>query len=408
MEFIYQAIDQNGNSVKGVVAAESKEVAEDILFRRGLFPEKIIPKGIQTQDSFSFSKLKSRLFKVSAPELILFTKQFRTLFKAGISVVNILEILENQVENVRLKNAIRKMQEDIKSGETLYKAFSAHPDIFSKLYCAMIRAGETSGALVEVMNRLCYLLDHEHKVKQDVKSALQYPIIVTVALTGAFFFLLTFVIPKFVAIFKSAKIELPLPTKVALLLYHFITTYWYLCIFGVIGVIVGLAMYFKTEQGKVVKDTILLKLPIVGPVFQKVAMSRFASIFAILQQSGISVLNTLDILSDTIGNAAISKEFSMLKDKLREGMGIAGPLASTKYFTPMVISMVAVGEESGNLDEMLTEISRHYDEEVEYAVSKMSANLGPILIVGLAAVVGFFALAVFLPMWDLTKLASRG
>ncbi|GAB6886818.1 type II secretion system F family protein [Desulfothermus okinawensis JCM 13304] len=404
MEFVYQAINDKGEVVRGIVSADSIEKAEAILFDRGLYPEEI-RKQINTRGSSYLDQLRARVSKVKAPELIIFTKQFRTLFRAGISVVEILSILEKQVDNLKLKNVIKNMQEDIKEGKTLYQAFSNHPAIFSNLYCAMIRAGETTGALVEVMDRLCYLLDHEYKIKQDIKSALQYPIIVSVALTGAFFFLLTFVIPKFVMIFKSAKITLPLPTKIAVNLYHFLINYWYLCILGVLALVFGLAFYFKTENGRLVRDTILLKMPILGPVFQKAAMSRFSSIFAILQASGVGVLNALDILSSTIGNAAISREFSNLKEKLREGMGISGPLSTARFFTPMVISMVAVGEETGNLDEMLSEISKHYDEEVEYAVAKMSANLGPILIVGLAAVVGFFALAIFLPMWDLTKLA---
>ncbi len=404
MEFVYRAINEKGEVVKGIITAESLDKAEEILFERGLFPEEVKKQIHDTGYSY-LDQLRAKFSSVKSPELIMFTKQFRTMFRAGISVVEILSILEKQVENLKLKNVIKKMQEDIKEGKTLYQAFSSHPDIFSNLYCAMIRAGETSGALVEVMDRICYLLEHEYKIKQDIKSALQYPIIVSVALTGAFFFLLTFVIPKFVRIFKSAKISLPLPTKIAIALYHFLIGYWYLCVLGVLILVFGLGFYFRTENGKLVRDTFLLKMPILGPVFQKAAMSRFSSIFAILQASGISVLNALDILSSTIGNAAISKEFSNLKEKLREGMGISGPLRSAKFFTPMVISMVAVGEETGNLDEMLSEISKHYDEEVEYAVAKMSANLGPILIVGLAAVVGFFALAVFLPMWDLTKLA---
>jgi type IV pilus assembly protein PilC len=187
-------------------------------------------------------------------------------------------------------------------------------------------------------------------------------------------------------------------------LYAFISTYWYLCIGGALATIFGLRYYFKTPTGRLLRDRVLLRVPILGPVFAKSAMSRFASIFAILQSSGVSVLDSLDILSLTIGNAAISREFDRIKELLKEGRGISGPLSQAKFFTPMVINMVAIGEESGNLEEMLQEVANHYDDEVGYAVSQMATNLGPILMVGLAAVVGFFALAIFLPMWDLTQM----
>jgi type IV pilus assembly protein PilC len=348
--------------------------------------------------------LQTRLTKIKPQELILFTKQFRTMFKAGVSIMEIFKTMEVQTENRRLKQIVAEIGEDVQSGISLADAFGKHPRVFSPLYCNMIKAGEASGALPEVLNRLIYLLSHEHKVKSDIKSALQYPTIVLIALGIAFFVLLTFVIPKFVGIFKSAGIDLPLPTLICMYLYAFISTYWYVCIAGVVGLIVGLRYFLRTDSGRLLRDRTLLRMPILGPVFSKSAMSRFASIFAILQASGVSVLDSLDILSLTIGNSAISKEFDKIKVLLHEGRGISGPLSQARYFTPMVVHMVAIGEESGNLDEMLQEVSNHYDDEVAYAVSQMSTNLGPILIVGLAAVVGFFALAIFLPMWDLTKM----
>jgi type IV pilus assembly protein PilC len=200
---------------------------------------------------------------------------------------------------------------------------------------------------------------------------------------------------------------LPLPTQIAVLLHAFLVNYWYLIIGFAVIIIFALATYFKTPQGKFVRDSVFLEIPIIGPVFKKAALSRFASIFAILQTSGVPVMQALSILSETIGNEAIARAFENLRERIEEGAGISAPLKSSKYFTPMVVDMIAIGEESGNLDEMLREISKHYDDEVEYAVKGMSDAIGPILIVGLAAVVGFFALAIFMPMWDLTKLASR-
>jgi type IV pilus assembly protein PilC len=298
------------------------------------------------------------------------------------------------------------MMRDIREGSDLYDAFNRHSQVFSALYCSMIRAGEASGSLPVVLERLIYIIEHEHKIKSDIKAALRYPMIVTIALGAAFLVLLTFVVPKFVTIFTQAGLDLPLPTRLCLILYQLLADYWPVIIGGVTAVIVSLMLYVKTPPGRYTRDRLVMHIPLLGPLFVKAAMSRFAAIFSILQHSGVSVIQAMDILSGTIGNAAISREFNRIKDKLEEGRGIAEPLRSARYFTPMVISMVAIGEDTGNLDELLKEVSDHYDTEVEYAVKQLSDAIAPILTVGLAAVVGFFALAIFLPMWDLTKMVK--
>jgi type IV pilus assembly protein PilC len=404
MMYSYQAITDAGTTVNGTIEADSEDAVNMMLSAKGYIPSKVAPLKKGGESDRSLGGLKNRLATVKPQELILFTKQFRTMFKAGVSIMEIFRTMEAQTENPKLKQTIAVIGEDVRRGVTLARGFGKHPKIFSPLYCNMIQAGEASGALAEVLDRLIYLLDHENKVRSDIKSALQYPTIVLIALGIAFFVLLTVVIPKFVGIFKSAGIDLPVPTLICMHLYAFISTYWYLCIGGALATIFGLRYYFKTPTGRLLRDRVLLRVPILGPVFAKSAMSRFASIFAILQSSGVSVLDSLDILSLTIGNAAISREFDRIKELLKEGRGISGPLSQAKFFTPMVINMVAIGEESGNLEEMLQEVANHYDDEVGYAVSQMATNLGPILMVGLAAVVGFFALAIFLPMWDLTQM----
>lgn len=368
-------------------------------------PTQINEKGGETS-GFSFDKLKESLTPVKTAELIIFTKQFKTMLRAGVAIVNLLEILEKQAENIKLKRVIRTMAEDLKEGSSLYDAFNKHPSVFSPLYCGMVKAGEASGALPMVLDRLTYIIDHENKVRADIKTALQYPVIVIFFLVVAFFVLLTFVIPKFVNIFSTAGLNLPLPTKICLFLYQFIAGYWHIMLGLTIAAGIGFFFYVRTEQGRYVKDLTLLNMPVVGQLFRKASMSRFTSIFAILQSSGVTVLDAMKILSTTVGNEAISREFQQISDKLEEGHGIAQPLQSARYFTPIVINMVAIGEESGKLDEMLMEVSDHYDVEVEYATKKLSDAIGPILTVGLAAVVGFFALAIFLPMWDLIGMAK--
>jgi type IV pilus assembly protein PilC len=404
-KFQYQAITETGATTSGEIEADSLESANSLLAARGYIPTRVRAEQAALS-GFQMSKMRELLSPVKAPELILFTKQFKTMFNAGVSMINMLAILEQQTENPRLRSVLGKMHQDIKEGASLHEAFGRHPKVFSPLYCSMIRAGETSGALPEVLDRLTYIIEHENQVKSDIKSALTYPVIVVVFLVTAFLILITQVIPKFAGIFKSAGLKLPLPTQICIFLYEVLSSYW-LFIIGA-AILVGLFLYYylKTRQGKVMRDTFLMKVPLIGPLFVKSAVSRFASIFSILQSSGVDVLDSMDILSETIGNAAIGNELENIKDRLAEGRGIAGPLGEAKYFTPMLINMVAIGEESGNLEIMMQEVASHYDSEVEYAMKKLSEAIGPLLTIGLAAVVGFFALAIFLPMWDLTLMAK--
>ena len=399
-KYIYQAINESGSTISGMVDAESVAAANSLLAARGYIPTRVIKKGT-VSSRLSWINIREKFARVKAPELILFTKQFRTMLRAGVSIINLLQIMEQQTENLNLKRIIGSMSHDIEEGSSLYDAFRKHPKVFSSLYCGMVHAGETSGTLPNILERLTYIIEHEHKIKSDIKAAIQYPIIVIVFLAVAFVVLLTFVIPKFVNIFMRSGLDLPLPTRICMFMYQFMADYWYFLIGCVIAAIIGAHYYLKTAHGKFVRDTLFMKLPLLGPLFVKAAMSRFASIFAILQSSGITVLDSMNILSGTIGNTAIAREFDRINEQLEEGRGIAEPLKSAKYFTPIVVNMVSIGEESGNLDEMLTEISAHYDVELEYAMKKLTDAIGPLLTVGLAVVVGFFALAIFLPMWDL-------
>jgi type II secretory pathway component PulF len=404
--FSYKAVNASGATISGVVEADSVDTAADALFTKGY-----IPSNISLQKASSESSWRNRLSRITTrvpkTDLIVFTKQFRSMLHAGVPLMRLLQVLEAQTKNSTLKQAIADMTRSVKEGSTLHAAMEKNGHIFSPLYCSLVSAGEASGSVPQVMERLIYIIEHEEKIKSDIKSALQYPILVTIALVIAFFVLLTFVIPKFATMFGRAGLALPAPTRIAMALYQFVTVYWYVGLGGLVLLIVGLRLFLRTDRGQYVKDALLLRLPLAGPLFVKAIMSRFASIFAILQSSGVPIMTSMKVLSGTIGNRAISAEFDEVSERMQEGKGIAGPLGQAKYFTPMVIDMIAIGEETGNLEEMLRQVSIHYDDEVTYAVRGMSDAIGPILIVGLAAVVGFFAMAVFLPMWDLTKLATQ-
>ena len=400
----YEAVNDQGKTVAGLIEAQSPDHANELLAGRGLAP-------LSMRDEAGSAKTGggrlSRMFnKVHPEELILFTKQLSTMLRAGIPVLRVMDILEGQSENPRLKTICKQIAVDVRAGSNLHRAMARHPDVFSTLYSSMVLAGETSGALPQILQRLIYIITHEYKVRSEVRSVLQYPIIVLVSLIAAFTALIMFVIPKFTSVYSRAKIQLPFPTRVCLALSRFMNGYWPWLLAALVGIAAGIFFALRTRQGRLAWDRMKLGIPLVGPLLVKAALSRFASIFSILQASGVGILDAIKILSGTIGNEAIGRELEGVQSRLEQGHGIARPLMSAKYFTPMVINMVAVGEEAGNLDEMLKEISNHYDSEVEYATRRLTTAMGPVLIVLMSTLVGFFALAVYMPMWDLAKLAS--
>ena len=402
----YEAVNDGGKTVAGVIEAESMDHANDLLGARGLTP-------ISMRDETAaaagprWQKIALLFNAVHPEELILYTKQLSTMLKAGIPILRVVDILENQSENPRLKDISRQIGLDVRSGTTFSRSLRRHPDVFSELYCSMVQAGEASGALPQILQRLIYIITHEYQVKTEIRSVMQYPLIVLVSLIAAFVGLITFVIPQFAKVYAKVKVELPLPTRVCLVLSKLFNEQWPALLLGLVVVVLAVFLILRTAPGRYGWDRLKLHVPLVGPLLLKSALSRFASIFSILQASGVGILDALKILSGTIGNAAISRELEGVQVHLEQGHGVARPLMAAKYFTPMLINMVAVGEEAGNLDEMLREVSLHYDSEVEYATRRLTTAMGPVLIVAMAFLVGFFALAVYMPMWDLAKLATR-
>lgn len=404
--FTYKGINETGKTVSGAVDADSIDAANEIVAGRGVTVVDMSATSLST----STSKLEKRLEQfggVRTEELILYTKQLSTMLKAGIPVLRIFEILETQTETERLKRISVEIAQDIRAGSSLHAALGKHPSVFSRLYCSMVQAGEASGALPQVLQRLIYVISHEYKVKSDVRAAVQYPILVLVALVIAFVVLLTMVIPRFAKIYAGVNLELPWPTLVCIALSNFMRNQWMLIVGALVILVVGYWIAMRRPEARLWRDRMFMRIPLIGNLLVKSALSRFASIFSILQSAGVGILDALNILAETIGNAAMTKELQRVQYLLEEGHGIARPLRSARYFTPMFVNMVAIGEESGNLDEMLREVSSHYDSEVEYATRKLTTALGPMLIVLLSAMVGFFALAVYLPMWDLAKIATQ-
>ncbi|MCH7678006.1 type II secretion system F family protein [candidate division KSB1 bacterium] len=399
--FEYKAIKPDGSEITEVMEAKDSDAVTGYLDKLGYLPLKIK----QTGGGISL-KLFSNKRKLNDAEVIVFTRQLVTLLRAGVPLLSCLDALVAQSDSEGLKEIIQKVYVDIESGLSLSDAFKRHPKEFSELYIHSIKAGEIGGALDDVLERLVELMEHEQEVNARIKSAMRYPIIVVVSLVLAFIALMMLVVPNFIDLFDKMGIELPLPTRLLIGFHYLLSNYWYLLIAGVSAIAFGFSKYIKTEKGAFRWAQFMITVPVFGDLNLKTAMSRFTRMFETLNSSGLPILQTLDITAKTVGNVVIGKEIEKAALGVLQGAGLAAPLAEGKIFPPMVIQMISIGEQSGSLDTMLLNVSKHYDIEVEYAVKNLTSMIEPILTVGVGVIVLFLALAIFLPMWDLTTLAK--
>jgi type IV pilus assembly protein PilC len=360
-----------------------------------------------SKSSTSVDDFLLRFRRVKFDDLIFFTRQLRTVVRSGIPIVTGLRALAEQTTNERLQKAIGIVAQDIDKGFSFSDALARHKGIFSEIYVSMVRSGETSGSLEEVLDRLSALLEFQMKTKETIKSAMRYPIFVVSTLVGAFIILVNVVVPKFAPLFRSAKIALPLPTQILLLINDIFQKYLGLSFLVLLGLIVAFFVYKRTETGKYTIDVLKLKAPLVGQIILKTSMSRFAFTLENLVSSGIPIMRTLDIVSRTVGNEFVAKKVMEISANIEKGKGISRPMKDAKIFPPLVIHLISTGEETGSLEDMLREISMHYDREVTYTVNRLSAYIEPILTVGLAGMVLFLALAIFMPWWNIMG-AMRG
>ena len=399
--FEYKAIKPDGSEVTEVMEAKDSDAVTRYLDKLGYLPLKIKQSGGGLN-----LKLFSNKRKIKDVEVVMFTRQLVTLLRAGVPLLSCLDALVEQADSEGLKEIIEKIYVDIESGLSLSDAIKRHPKEFSELYINSIRAGEMGGALDKVLERLVELMEHEQETSARIKSAMRYPIIVVVTLILAFVALMMLVVPNFIDLFTKMNIELPLPTRLLIGFHYVLSNYWYLVIAGLSAIAFGFFKYIKTEKGAFRWDQFMITVPIFGDLNLKTAMSRFTRMFETLNSSGLPILQTLEITSKTVGNIVIGKEIEKAAAGVLQGAGLAGPLAEGKIFPPMVIRMIAIGEQSGSLDTMLLNVSKHYDTEVEYAVKNLTGMIEPVLTVGVGVIVLFLALAIFLPMWSLTTLAQ--
>lgn len=400
--FRYRVRDRMGKPIAGTIDAPTLQIAGDRLYQLGYLPINIEEE--RSTDSFDIAKIWLRFQKVKLEELIFFSQQLSTLYKAGLPLLTGLGSLAEQTENKKLKPILEAVRRQIEGGSSLFEAMSRYPEVFPQVYTNMIRAGETSGRLGESLDRFISLAEREIKTRQRVKEATRYPKIVILSLLIAFAILITFVIPRFAEIFAQFKTPLPLPTRVMIQINTIFHTYWYLVLFALLGIPLLIRHYLRTEKGRYSWDQCKIRIPFFGPLLLKVALSRFSYTFVMLNRSGIPILQTLEITASTINNVHLAQSITGILRKVREGRNFSDALKESEKFTPLVIQMVAVGESSGTLDEMLMRISEYYDVEADNAIKKLSTYIEPTLILFLGVVVLLLALAVFLPWWNMAAL----
>ena len=397
--FHYKARDQEGIVSEGTIESENKEYVIRRLKEQGYYISNIEEVEERTGISLDLSFLKG----VGLKDLVLFSRQFATMIKSGVSLVRTLTILAQQVSNSKLKEAIQDIQSEVESGSSLSEAMAEQDDVFPQLFISMVAAGETGGVLDEVLEEMADHFERENQLKQQVTSALAYPSVITVVAVVVVFFLIAVVLPNFVGIFSGLGTQLPLPTRLLLKVSNFLSNYWYLLIAAIAAVIAVIYFYYQTDNGKRQIDWLLLKVPLVGDLITKVSVVRFSSTLAILLASGVSILEGLEVVSNIISNQIIADRVLEAKSSVRDGNSFTAPLQRNNIFPPLVIQMVKVGEETGNVEEMLEKISDFYDQEVEYKVEGMVSLIEPVLILGLGLVVGSIVAAVMLPMFSMMQ-----
>jgi type IV pilus assembly protein PilC len=339
--------------------------------------------------------------RIKTRDVVIFTRQFATMINAGLPLVQSLTILAQQTENKALAEITRAVVYDVESGNTLADAFSKHPRAFSDLYVNMVAAGEAGGILDTILLRLATFLEKSDALMRKVKGALVYPGVIMTVAGAAIAILLIFVIPVFQSMFSSVNMELPLPTRIVIMLSDLLIGYWWALLLGIGAVIFAIRRYYGTLSGRKVIDSALLKSPVLGDLLRKSAVSRFTRTLGTLISSGVSILEGLEITAKTAGNMVIHDAVMASRQSIAGGETIAAPLEKSKVFPPMVISMIAVGEQTGGLDEMLTKIADFYDEEVDVAVGALLSLMEPMMIVVLGVIVGGMVVAMYLPIFDM-------
>ena len=397
--FKYTARKSTGESVVDHIDAESAGMVAKRVSAMGLIPINIA----EEKDRETTGLLE----RVSAAEVIMFTRQIVTLYKAGLPFLSSLDAIGKQTGNPTMQKVVMSIRGDVESGQTLSAALAKHPKVFSEVYIATVMAGETGGVLADVLTRLVELLENELETKRAIKTALRYPATVVCCMLVAFGIIATFVIPSFAKMFTKFGADLPLPTRILITINDIKRDYWQIALILAVAGISGFIWAIKTPQGRAKLDAFALNLPLFGSIIMKASMARLAHMFGTLSDSGLPILRELNVIARTIGNAKIASEIESVQLSVQEGSTLGAAVDSKTSFPPLVKHMVAVGEKTGAMSDMMRAVGDHYDRETKAAVASLTQAIEPLVTIFLGAVLLFLALAVFLPMWDMMRVMGK-
>lgn len=397
--YTYKARDRDGKVVSGELVGDSEQLVVARLRELALVPIEINKQGAGMKKEFSF-----RPGRVNLKLMSVFSRQFATMVNAGLPILRSLAILAEQTEDAELKKVLTRIRLDVEQGSSLSDSMKKHPKVFDDLYVSMIKAGETGGVLDAVLLRLADQIEKEVSLRGRIKSAMTYPVVVLIMVFGIMAAMLFFVVPQFEGIYAGLGAKLPLPTLILLGASKFMRSKFY-----IVALVAGVTIFLfrrwkKTTAGREAVDRFKLRVPVFGPLFRKVALSRFASTLSTLMRSGVPILQSLDIVAETVNNRVVSKAVIDVQASVREGESIAKPLSTHAVFPPMVVQMLAVGEETGNIDLMLEKVAEFYDEEVTVAVDSLTALIEPLMIGVIGGMVGLSVIALYMPMFNIINL----
>ena len=397
--YAYKVRDKSGNLVTGTLVADNERLVLERLREMGYTPLEVgkEKKGLNFEINLKAQKIKLK-------EVAIFSRQFATMVNSGLPILRALSILSDQVSNKELAKTLVAVRNDVEQGSSLSVAMAKFPKAFNDLYIAMVKSGETGGMLDDVLLRLADVLEREVHLRQKIKSAMTYPVAVVALVVLIMSAMLLFVVPQFKNIYTQLGGTLPLPTRVLLMASDAVKKYWYIVILMTFVFVFLFRRYKKTEAGRATLDALKLKVPIFGTLFHKTALSRFSSTAGMLLRSGVPILQALDIVADTVNNKVMSRAVVDVQASVREGESIAKPLARHAVFPPMVVQMLAVGEETGQVDTMLDKVAKFYDHEVEAAVDALTSLIEPLLIAIIGGAVGAAVIALYMPMFNIIKL----
>ncbi len=403
LTFAYKVRDRSGKQHTGEIDGSSAAAVSRALRERGLIPLSIEQRKAASGLSMEI-KIPGLSGRVKVKDIAIFSRQFATMVNSGLSLIRALSVLEDQTENPRLCEVIGEVRTAVEQGTSLSAAMEDHPKIFNALYISMIKAGEVGGVLDETLIRLADMMEASVALRSKVKSAMAYPTVVFGLVTLIVVAMLLFVVPMFESMYADLGGALPLPTQLLITASGVLSKFWYIVVIVIVGGIFTLRRWIKTAPGRLAWDGLKLRIPIFGKLSHKAAISRFSRTFSVLSRTGVPILQAIDIVSDTANNAVLSQALSDVKTSVKSGEALTAPLGRHPIFPPMVVQMMAVGEETGALDTMLGKVSDFYDSEVNATVDALTSLIEPLLIIVMGVTVGGILVSLYLPMFNIASL----